>query len=212
MAKTAHGYAERRSAPLKGVNLALQLRMKNLALYVSMTLAVAVLPASSQTPPANAMATTMAAFTKRVNDYANLRNRLEKGDARLKRTDDPAQLVAAQTALAQKIQAARPGAKAGDIFTAETRPVFRKLLNPAFKGADGAENKAAIRDDNPGAIPFKVNAPYPPKAPLSTVPLDVIKSLPVLPADVQYRFVGKHLILYDARAGLIVDVLPNAMP
>lgn len=186
--------------------------MKNLALCLSTTLAVAVLPASSQTPPANAMATTMAAFTKRVNDYANLRNGLAKGEARLKQTNDPAQLVAAQTALAEKIQAARPAAKAGDIFTPETRPVFRKLLNPAFKGADGAGNKAAIQDDNPGAIPFKVNAPYPPKAPLSTVPLDVIKALPVLPADIQYRFVGKHLILYDARAGLVVDVLPNAMP
>ncbi len=52
---------------------------------------------------------------------------------------------------------------------------------------------------------LKVNMPYPKDEPLSTVPPDVLKTLPVLPKDLEYRFVGKHLILYDARAGLVVD-------
>ena len=186
--------------------------MNNLALYLALTVLATPPLAAFQGPPANPTATTLAAFTKRVNDYANLRNSFDKGDSRLKRTGDAAQLVAAQTALAQKIQAARAGAKQGDIFTAEDRALLRRLLNPALKGADGAENKAAIRDDNPGPMTLKVNAPYPAKEPLSTVPLDVLKALPVLPEDLQYRFVGKHLILYDARSGLVVDVLPNAMP
>jgi len=34
----------------------------------------------------------------------------------------------------------------------------------------------------------------------------------VLPEDLEYRFVGKHLILYDAKAGLVVDFIPNAIP
>ena len=195
-----------------GSNLAANPSMNNLALYLVLT-ALATTPfAASQAPPANPTATTLAAFTKRVNDYANLRNSFDKGDSRLKRTGDATQLVAAQTALAQKIQAARAGAKQGDIFTAADRSLLRRLLNPALKGADGAENKAAIRDDNPGPMTLKVNAPYPAKEPLSTVPLDVLKALPVLPEDLQYRFVGKHLILYDARSGLVVDVLPNVMP
>ena len=50
-------------------------------------------------------------------------------------------------------------------------------------------------------MPLKVNQPYPKAEPLSTVPPDVLKALPVLPEDLEYRFVGKHLILYDARAG-----------
>ena len=186
--------------------------MKTLALYVVLIVLATTTFAASQGPPANATATTLAAFTKRVNDYANLRNGFDKGDSRMKRTGNATQLVAAQTALAQKIQAARAGAKQGDIFTAEDRVVLRRLLNPALKGSDGAENKAAIQDDNPGPMTLKVNAPYPAKEPLSTVPLDVLKALPVLPEDLQYRFVGKHLILYDARSGLVVDVLPNAMP
>ena len=36
-------------------------------------------------------------------------------------------------------------------------------------------------------------------------------SLPQLPEDIQYRFVGKHLILYDAKANLIIDFMLNAI-
>ena len=111
-----------------------------------------------------------------------------------------------------KIRTARATAKAGDIFTPDTRPVFRRLLTPSLKGAEGKENKAAIRDDNPGTMTVKINMPYPKAEPLSTMPPDVLKALPVLPKDLEYRFVGKHLILYDARAGLVVDYIPNAIP
>jgi hypothetical protein len=57
-----------------------------------------------------------------------------------------------------------------------------------------------------------VNSVYPKDAPLSTVPPDVLLTLPPLPEDVQYRFVGKHLILYDAKANLIIDFMLNAIP
>lgn len=171
--------------------------------------------APSAKPPApavNASAAVLAAFTQRVNAYAALRKGAEKGEAKLKTTEDPAKLQAATEALAAKVRAARPAAKLADIFTIESRPVFKRLLSPQLKGAEGAENKAAIKDDNPGAMTLKVNQPYPKGEPLSTVPPDILKALPVLPGDLEYRFVGKHMILYDARAGLIVDYIPNAIP
>ena len=37
-------------------------------------------------------------------------------------------------------------------------------------------------------------------------------ALPQLPENLQYRFVGKHLILYDVRGNLIVDYMLNAIP
>ena len=163
-------------------------------------------------PAVNASAAVLAAFTQRVSAYAALRKGAEKGEARLERHTDPAKIAAEQQALATRIQTARAGAKLGDIFTIESRPVFKRLLSPQLKGADGAENKAAIKDDNPGPMPLKVNQPYPKGEPLSTVPPDILKALPVLPEDLEYRFVGKHMILYDARAGLIVDFIPNAIP
>lgn len=169
-------------------------------------------PSQAQAPPTNPTAAVLAAFTKSVNAYAALRKGAETGEARLERHTDPAKIVAEQQTLAVRIRTARAGAELGDIFTVESRPVFKRLLSPQLEGADGAENKAAIKDDNPGAMTLTVNQPYPKKEPLSTVPPDILKVLPVLPADLEYRFVGKHMILYDARAGLVVDYIPNAIP
>jgi hypothetical protein len=56
-----------------------------------------------------------------------------------------------------------------------------------------------------------VNAKYPPNAPLSTMPPTVLLNLPKLPQGLEYRFVGKHLILFDSKANLIVDILRNAI-
>ena len=61
-------------------------------------------------------------------------------------------------------------------------------------------------------MPFKVNAEYPKDVPLSTVPPDVLLTLPALPEDMQYRFAGKHLLLFDAKANIIVDFMLNAIP
>jgi hypothetical protein len=36
--------------------------------------------------------------------------------------------------------------------------------------------------------------------------------LPELPPELSYRFVGRDLVLKDIKAGLVVDVLPNAIP
>ena len=161
--------------------------------------------------PVNADAKVLHAFGERVKQYDDLRNKVDGGAARQTQTDDPAKLVAQKQALATNIQKQRAGAKPGDIFTPDVQPILKRLLKPALKGADGAENSKAIKEEKP-VVPLKVNAPYPEKEPLSMVPPDVLKQLPPLPKDLEYRFVMKHLILFDARANLVVDVLPNAIP
>ena len=40
----------------------------------------------------------------------------------------------------------------------------------------------------------------------------VLESLPKLPDNIEYRFVGKHLILRDMRANLVIDYILNAIP
>lgn len=49
------------------------------------------------------------------------------------------------------------------------------------------------------------------RRPLSTVPPNVLAVLRRLPDDIQYRFVGRHLILLDTRAGVILDWIPYAI-
>ena len=158
----------------------------------------------------------VADFTARVNDYVKLRDGLPSKAPSQKNTSDPSAITAAEKGVADQVRAARAAAKRGDIFTPATEAIFRRLMNPAVKGPEGPENKKAIREDAPaaGEIPFKVNATYPKDAPLSTVPPDVLLALPALPKDkeIEYRFVGTHLLLYDAKANLIVDFMLNALP
>jgi hypothetical protein len=58
----------------------------------------------------------------------------------------------------------------------------------------------------------RVNANYPETAALATVPPLILQRLQRLPDGVEYRFMGRNLILRDTRANLIVDVLPEAVP
>jgi hypothetical protein len=168
---------------------------------------------TSTNPDVNPNAGAMAEFKRRVDAYAALHDRLAKGAAEPRETADPAKLNAATSTLAARIQAARPAAKQGDIFTPEVRPVFRKLLAPELKGEEGREAKAAIKDDGPaaGKVPFKVNAKYPDGQPLPTVPANILLTLPTLPAPLEYRIVGQHLLLLDTSADLIVDYMLNAI-
>ena len=155
-------------------------------------------------------------FKKRVDDYAKLREKAANAaPAELHEKSKPAEITTAEKSMAQKVREARPNAKPGDIFTPATQAMFRRLLRkPLTKGPDGVDSKAVIKDDAPAAkeVPFKVNAEYPKEVPLSTVPPDVLLTLPPLPEDVQYRFAGKHLLLFDAKANIIIDFMLNAIP
>jgi hypothetical protein len=162
----------------------------------------------------NADAKLLAEFKAKVDAYDTLRKDLATKAPPLKKTDDPAEIAQAERALAQHIRVARANARPGDIFTPPTQRLFRRLLNPTLKGDEGVENKTVLKEDRPsaGKIPFKVNAEYPKEQPLSTVPPDLLRALPPLPEAVQYRFVGKHLLLYCTRGNLIVDYMLNAIP
>lgn len=177
---------------------------------IAALLVAGVLP-HVQAPPktrTNANAMVLLDFKERVDKYVELRKKADTTAPPSKKTDDAAELRTAQQSLAERIGAARTPARQGDIFTPEITARFRALLRPEVKEP---ETKAAIKDDNPGNVPFKVNGPYPSKEPLSTVPPNVLASLPPLPKDIEYRFVHKHLILRDVRANLIIDYIPNAI-
>ena len=159
-------------------------------------------------PAVNPEAKVLADFKTRIDGYVDLRKKADSGAPTLKETNEPAKIQMAQEALAKRIMTTRAHAKRGDIFTPEITLRFRRLLRPELKDPD---TKQLIQEDNPGNVKFKVNGPYPDAEPLSTVPPNVLASLPQLPPDLEYRFVGKHLILRDSRANLVVDYIANAI-
>jgi hypothetical protein len=174
--------------------------------------------APAQTPPpkggepVNADAKAMAAFEARVNEYVSLHRKLEEGLPKLKKEATPQEIDKHQRALAQLVQDARKDAKPGDIFTPEAQTVVKALMTRVFGGPDGRALRDSIMDENPGNIKLTVNSRYPDTVPLSTVPPQVLQGLPKLPEEMEYRFIGYHLILMDVHAHLVADLIENALP
>jgi hypothetical protein len=57
-----------------------------------------------------------------------------------------------------------------------------------------------------------VNAAYPKDQPVQSMPPSLLKELPQLPRELEYRVVGRTLILRDTEANLIVDYVKEALP
>ena len=149
----------------------------------------------------------VASFTNRVSAYSELRQRLEGRFPAVTVTDDVGQLRRGRRSLAQAIRDARPGAVQGEFFTAATSAQFQLVLASIMD----ARMWAVIMDENPGTFGHDIDGTYPDGKTFSTVPGLVLAQLPELPNDIQFRFVGRDLILYDVRANTIIDRMPDAI-
>jgi len=167
----------------------------------------------AQTPRVNEEARDFKTFIDRVQAYVKMQKGLEASLPTLKPTNDAAQIVEHQHALARKIVDARRDARQGDIFTHEVTERFRKIILRAFHGPEGRFARQTIRPDSPSKVfVLHVNDVYPEEIPLTTTPPTLLLKLPELPPELAYRFVGHDLALKDIKAGLIVDLIPNAIP
>jgi hypothetical protein len=148
-------------------------------------------------------------LAERVREYVALERRLEADLPPLAPNADAAAMEKRRAALSAKLRAARPDAR---VFTPRVAAALREDLAPVLAGPDGENVRGAILDENPAGARVEPLGPYPDGAPLSTVPASVLAALPPIPEDVEYRFVGRRLILRDVHANLVVDVLPDAFP
>jgi hypothetical protein len=149
----------------------------------------------------------VAEFSAKIDEYATLRQALQKGLPPLAVTANPREIQQAERLLAQRIRRARRGAGRHDIFTDESRRAFRQLLQPLATPA-ACE---FIEDDNPGEWGWAVNSEYPKQHPVSSVPPSMLAVLPRLPDDVFYRFLDTDLVLHDTRANIMLDRIDNAI-
>lgn len=152
-------------------------------------------------------------FAALVQQYVKMQKKLEASLPTLKPTKDAAQIVEHQHALARKIADARRDARQGDIFTHEVTERFRKLIRSAFEGPEGRLARRTIQQDTPfKVVVLRVNDVFREGIPLTTTPPILLSKLPQLPQELVYRFVGRDLTLKDTKAGLVVDLIPNAIP
>ena len=154
----------------------------------------------------------LADFQARVKEYTALHKKLEDTLPRLGKESSPEQIDQHQRALARLLTEARTDAKPGNTFTPDVQAVVRRLMTDVFGGPDGAALKSSIMDENPGPIKLTINGRYPDAVPFSTVPPQVLQGLPELPDELEFRFIGRHLILMDEHAHIIVDLIENVLP
>ena len=157
-------------------------------------------------------AAALATMNDRLKDYVDLHLKLEAELPRLPDEATPEQIDKNQRAFEQRMRVARAGAKPGDIFTPEAQVVIKRLLETVFGGPDGKQLKASIMDENPVSVKLTVNGRYPDAVPISTMPPQVLQTLPKLTEDLEYRFINDNLIILDSHAHVIADYIADALP
>ena len=163
-------------------------------------------------PLSEADAAALATMNDRLKAYLDQHRKVEETLPTLPKEATPKQIDQNQRAFEHRLREERKGAKPGNIFTPEAQAVIKRLLAAVFDGPDGKQLLASILDENPVGMKMAVNMRYPDEVPISTMPPEVLQTLPKLSEDMEYRFIGRHLILLDAHAHIIADYIENAIP
>jgi hypothetical protein len=185
--------------------------MIGVALAVSSLAAGPLVEPARQEQRVNPTGAAVQAFQKALADYVKVHNEAEAKVPNLSETKDPAKISAREAALGVAIKALRAGAKPGDIFVPEVQPVFIEAVRNDFSTRTAVDRKAMV-EELPKQMTLTVNMVYPTTLPLATFPAKLLRSLPDLPPELEYRIVARHLILRDVKANLIVDFLRNVVP
>ena len=155
----------------------------------------------------------IAEFNAAVDRYVLLHRRLERYLPPEQMFDDPEAMLEARDDLADMLRAARPNARAGNIFSAGPAQLLRRTIaNTLLRhGYDPKDMIGWLNEDPlPGSKRPEVNGRYDWGLGASMWPA-LLQVLPPLPRELEYRIVGNELVLIDVHAALIVDILENAM-
>ena len=159
----------------------------------------------------NAQGAATLEFKKAIDAYIKIHNQAEGKVPNLKRTDDPKEISDREKALGDMIMTLRAGAQPGQIFAPEYQPYFIKIVQDDFKTRSAADRKALV-NELPKNVKIDINTVYPTTLPLETFPPALLRKLPDLPPELEYRIVGRSLLLRDVKANLIVDILRDVVP
>jgi hypothetical protein len=152
-------------------------------------------------------------FSRRIDDYTKLHKRVRSEIHRLKPASSPAAIDHYQHRFAHRVREERRGVMPGNIFTPEIAAEFRRLIGISMQGPEAARIRSSLAHAAPVRLPaIRVNHEYPAEAPLQSTPPSLLLNLPSLPQELEYRVVGRNLVLRDVDCNLIVDFVPNAIP
>jgi hypothetical protein len=153
----------------------------------------------------------LAMFDRRIAEYVELHHRVAGAFPPPGVSDDPDDINCAIDALGGALRAARPDAKAGDIFTPAAAALIRARVTDALD-TNADETAMLLREMGAGHYrPAIINERFPRGVSRMMWPV-ILWVLPPLPPELEYRFVGGDLVLLDVDADLVVDVLDAVLP
>jgi hypothetical protein len=152
-------------------------------------------------------------FDEQVAAYMAVRHHVEQRLPPPTVTANATNIVEAQSVLAHELRKARPRAQAGDFFSPDISSEFRRRIHRVLDQRGVSENGLAadLQRESPESLcTLSVNGNFDWRFG-SMMPTVVLEALPDVPWPLQYRFVCRDLVLLDVDAGLIVDILPDAL-
>jgi hypothetical protein len=159
----------------------------------------------------NAHGAATKAFLDRIQEYVKFHNNVEKMVPALKETANPDEIAKRELALGNTLIKQRPDAKEGDFFIKQYQPYLIQIVKDDFAKRKVADRKALLVE-LPKNVKIGVNMIYPTTLPLATFPANLLKALPELPKELEYRIVGRNLILRDVTGNVIVDIVRDIFP
>jgi hypothetical protein len=151
-------------------------------------------------------------FENQAKAYAKMREELEQKLSPLPKDATAEQIEAHKTTFQKSVQTALEGHKQGYIFTPSASKLIRTIVKNEFTGKDRAQLRETVFEAENKGVPLKINFPYPEAKEQLEMPPTLLLSLPKLPKQLRYRFVGTNLLLVDRENGLIIDFMTNAVP
>lgn len=167
--------------------------------------------AGNDEPRVNPQAAALKDFVDRARAYMELHQKLAAEAPPVSAHATPEELERHRQELTKAIRRARSGSRQGDVFTRHVDPLIRGIVRRDLRSRDLRDSLAAL-EEVPLTPRLRFNQPWPSNAARATVPARLLKSLPPLPEGLEYRFLGRHLVLVDSTANLIVDYLTNVVP
>ncbi|HUE87488.1 MAG TPA: hypothetical protein VMO26_15540 [Vicinamibacterales bacterium] len=122
------------------------------------------------------------------------------------------ELSAASDTLANAIRRARPRGRQGDFFDADATRLITERLRNALRSPNLAAALAGIDDERPATLRPQPYLRFPAANEMATMPPSLLRLLPRLPAELEYRIAGEYLVLRDVKAAMILDYIPDAVP
>ena len=159
-----------------------------------------------------AEAAAIKQFDDAVAKYMALRRGLRSEVAGPVKNSTSSQVTNASDALAGAIERARRDAAVGSIFNEPVAAMIKRRITDAVRTEHLAPVLADIDDEGKAGPMPKIHLRLPVSAQMATMPPSLLKVLPALPKELEYRILGRYLILRDVDASLILDYVPAAVP